>query len=219
MKNLLFLAVAALLGSCAPADRPAATPFAPGEGITLQRPAREGGLTVDGALWERRSWREFTQEPLTLEEVSGVMWAAAGVNRDDGRRTAPSALGRYPIRVYAFFAEGVYAYDPAANRLTRVAEGDHRALTGMQPFVAEAQMNLVYLSDAAAYAGHAVPEEQYRILCGMDAAGCAENVNLYAAGHDLRAITRGSAQGDKLLALLGLPADRYAFVLAQSVGK
>jgi len=103
--------------------------------------------------------------------------------------------------------------------LTRVAEGDHRAAAGRQPFVATAPLNLVYIADLQTYEGKGIPEENVLMLCAMDAAGYAENVNLYTAGHALRSITRGSAAADELLSLLRLDPARYRFILAQSVGK
>ena len=174
---------------------------------------------VNEALANRRSWREYAAAPLTLEELSGVMWAAGGVNRADGHLTAPSALGLYPITVYAFFPEGVYRYDAAAGRLVRVAEGDHRRLTAMQEFAYAAPLNLVYIADMSAYEGKNIPAEHVRYLCGQDAAGYAENVNLYTAGHGLKSITRGSAPETELLKALGLDPGRYFMALAQTVGK
>ena len=128
------------------------------------------------------------------------MWAAAGINRPGtDRLTAPSALALYPVRVYAFFAEGVYRYDARAHKLVRVLEGDRRKLTGMQDFVFAAPLNLVYLADRTVYEGREIPAEHVRYLCGQDAAGYAENVNLYTAGHGLRSITRGSVPEAELL--------------------
>ena len=148
------------------------------------------------------------------------MWAAAGINRPGtDRLTAPSALALYPIRVYAFFAEGVYAYDARANKLVRVAEGDLRKLAGMQDFVFTAPLNLVYVADLSVYEGKNIPAEHSRYLCGQDAAGYAENVNLYTAGHGLRSITRGSTPEAQLMAALGLDPARYFAALAQTVGK
>lgn len=121
-----------------------------GERIALVKPDLKAGLTINEALHNRRSWREYNAGALSLEELSGVLWAAAGVNRpEENRLTAPSALALYPIRVYALFAEGIYAYDPAAHALVRVAEGDHRKLSGAQPFVFTAPLNLVYIADRA----------------------------------------------------------------------
>ena len=191
-----------------------------GERIALVKPDPKEGLTINEALQNRRSWREYNAGALSHEELSGVLWAAAGVNRpEENRLTAPSALALYPIRVYALFAEGIYAYDPAAHALVSVAEGDHRKLSGAQPFVFTAPLNLVYIADRAVYDGRNIPADHVRYLCGQDAAGYAENVNLYTAGHGLRSITRGSAPEAELLAALGLDPDRYFLALAQTVGR
>lgn len=219
MKHILFAATV-LLGACTTQPpRPAVTPVAMTDRIALAAPAAKGGATIDEALAARRSWREFGPEKLSLEELSGVLWAAAGTNRADGKLTAPSALALYPITVYALFEEGIYRYDSRERTLTRVVKGDHRAAAGRQPFVAAAPLNLLYIADLHVYEGKGIPEENVSMLCAMDAAGYAENVNLYAAGHALRSITRGSAAADELLALLRLDPARYRFMLAQSVGK
>lgn len=219
MKHILFAATV-LLGACTTQPpRPAVTPVAMTDRIALAAPAAKGGATIDEALAARRSWREFGPKKLSLEELSGVLWAAAGTNRADGKLTAPSALALYPITVYALFEEGIYRYDGRERTLTRVVEGDHRAAAGRQPFVATAPLNLLYIADLHVYEGKGIPEENVSMLCAMDAAGYAENVNLYAAGHALRSITRGSAAADELLALLRLDPARYRFMLAQSVGK
>ena len=163
---------------------------------------------------------DITTYSPSLEELSGVVWAAAGINRPGtDRLTAPSALALYPVRVYAFFAEGVYRYDARTHKLVRVLEGDRRKLTGMQDFVFAAPLNLVYLADRTVYEGRNIPAEHVRYLCGQDAAGYAENVNLYTAGHGLRSITRGSVPEAELLAALGLEPARWFVALAQTVGK
>ena len=208
MKTKLFACAALLLAACggAPSAQKAAetrTEVKHGPEIVLSAPDTVGGATVGQALAARRSWREYSAEPLTLEELSGVMWAAAGINRpDQGRLTAPSALALYPIRVYAFFAEG-----------------DLRKLAGMQDFVFKAPLNLVYVADLSVYDGKNIPADHVRYLCGQDAAGYAENVNLYTAGHGLRSITRGSLPEAELMAALGLDPSRCFAALAQTVGK
>lgn len=224
MKTILIACAALLTTACCvtPSARKAVTntevKYDPV--IALVVPDTVGGSSVNEALADRRSWREFTAAPLSLEELSGVVWAAAGINRPGtDRLTGPSALGLYPIRVYAFFAEGVYSYDARAHRLTRVLEGDRRRLAGMQDFVFGAPLNLVYIADLSVYEGRNIPVEHVRYLCGQDAAGYAENVNVYTAGHGLRSITRGSAPEAELLAVLGLDPSRYFVALAQTVGK
>lgn len=218
MKTLLCFA-AVLLAACVTQQPQPATEVVMSEQITLVKPEPKGGLTINEALQNRRSWREFAPQALTLEELSGVLWAAGGINRpENDHLTAPSALGLYPIRVYAFLSGGVYRYEPKTNDLTRILEGDHRAASGTQPFVGTASLNLVYIADLSVYEGRTIPAEHVRYLGGQDAAGYAENVNLYTAGHGLKSITRGSTSPD-LLTTLGLDSMRYQVALAQSVGK
>lgn len=196
------------------------TAVAHGDEIALVAPPKTGGVTVNEALWARSSWREYSPEVLTLEELSGVVWAAAGINRpDDGKLTAPSAMALYPVRVYAVFAEGIYFYDAVDNELLRLVEGDYRSLAGSQPFVHTAPLNLLYIADVSKYDGMTIPVERINYFCGLDAAGYAENVNIYTAGHGLKSITRGAGAADELLELLGLDAGRYVHVLSQTVGK
>ena len=227
MKTKMLACAALLLAACGGTRNPEAEKTAEtrtevryGEEIALVQVPPKGGLTIDEGLRNRRSWREYDPGALSLEELSGIVWAAAGENRpEEGRLTAPSALALYPVRLYVFFAEGVYRYDAEAHRLVRVLEGDRRRLSGAQPFVYSAPLNLVYVADRAVYEGRSIPAEQVRYLCGQDAAGCAENVNLYAAGHGLRSITRGSAPAGELLEALGLDPERYFLALAQTVGR
>lgn len=225
MKTVWIAGAAFMMTACCgntsgPAAGGPKTEVTYGAEIVLVKPDSVGGATINEALWNRRSWREYSAEPLTLEELSGVLWAAAGENRPgEGRLTAPSALALYPIRVYAFFAEGVYLYDSKAHKLVRVLEGDYRNLAAMQEFAFGAPLNLVYVADPAAYAGKDIPDDKVRCLCGQDAAGYAENVNLYTAGHGLRSITRGSAPEPELLAALGLAQSGCFVALAQTVGK
>lgn len=227
MKTKMLACAALLLAACGGTRNPEAEKTAEtrtevryGEEIVLVQVPPKGGLTIDEALRNRRSWREYNPGALSLEELSGIVWAAAGENRpEEGRLTAPSALALYPVRVYAFFAEGVYSYDAKTRKLVRVAEGDLRRLAGAQDFVYAAPLNLVYIADMSAYEGKNIPAEHVRYLCGQDAAGYAENVNLYTAGHGLKSITRGSAPEAELLKALGLDPGRYFMALAQTVGK
>lgn len=222
-KTLIYLAAMALMASCSmkqqTENQTNATPIEAGNIIQLQTPNKQGGASINEALWNRKSYRDYANEPLTLEELSGVMWAAAGVNRADGHLTAPSALALYPIQTYAFLESGVYLYDAKTNTLNRKVEGDYRSLATLQDFANTASLNIVYIADLSVYEGKNIDANKVAVLCGMDAAGYAENVNLYAAGHGLKAITRGGAKAEQILELLQLDPARYAFTLAQTVGK
>lgn len=98
--------------------------------ITLPQPHTDGGMSIEKALLERRSVRSFTNEPVTLEEVSQLCWAAQGVTDEKGHRTSPSAMASYPLEVYLLAANvtglpaGVYHYSPQGHNLTVVSEGN-----------------------------------------------------------------------------------------------
>jgi outer membrane murein-binding lipoprotein Lpp len=187
------------------------------ETITLVAPA-ETGATLLQALQKRASTREYTTDGLTLEQLSGVMWAAAGENRP-GRLTAPSASARYPIRTYAVLANGIYLYDAPTHTLTRVAEGDHRNTAGMQDFVYTAPLNIVYVADFAAYEGNysSMPEADQLRISSMDAMGYCQNANLWACANGMASVTRLMAPGPEFLKAIGAP-ETCRFVLAQTVG-
>lgn len=221
-KTFIYLSIMAIMASCSVSETEKApqTPVVAGDTIQLQTPSKQGGASINEALWNRKSSREYANEPLTLEELSGVLWAAAGVNREDGHLTAPSALALYPIQTYAFLESGVYLYDAKTNTLNRKVEGDYRHLATLQDFANTASLNIVYIADMLPYDSQSeMLLERQRILCGMDAAGYAENVNLYTAANGLKSITRGGAKAEQILELLQLDPARYAFTLAQTVGK
>lgn len=217
--SLMMCALVALTACGTGVKQSVRTPVEMGERIELKTPDPKMGLTINEALAARSSSRDFSPEMLSLEELSGVLWAAAGVNREDGHLTAPSAMALYPIRVYAFLPEGVYRYDSKANVLNRVVEGDRRELTAMQDFAYTAPLNLVYVADYSVYADRNQPVDRIRFWCAADAGGYTENVNLYAAGNGLKAITRGSFKEEALLELLGLDPAQYGVILAQTVGR
>lgn len=221
MKKLFYLLAVATLVGCTNQNQKSDTPMKMTAEIQLTAPAAKGGLTVNEALALRHSSRDYSTAALSLEEVSEVLWAAAGRNRTDGKQTAPSALALYPIEVYAFFAEGVYRYEPGTHKLTKVIDGDYRQATAMQDFAYTAPLNLVYMADYTKYTGRGadIPADRRWFLCGQDAAGYAENVNIYCAAHGLKSITRGSAKEQELFEILRLDNTNHAFILAQTVGK
>jgi nitroreductase len=204
------------------------------ETISLVAPA-ESGATLLHALGQRASVRDYAAEGLTLEQLSGVMWAAAGENRPGsngapGRLTAPSAMALYPIRAYAVLPHGIYLYDAPSHTLRRVAEGDHRRLAGLQDFVYSAPLNIMYVADISVFEGRwssgaarpanaegGMPEAELLRVCALDAAGYCQNANLWAAANGMGSVTRAGARGAEFLAAIGAPAS-YRFVLAQTVG-
>jgi SagB-type dehydrogenase family enzyme len=185
------------------------------DSITLPKPNTEGGKPLMQALNARKSGREFGAEKLPVQVLSNLLWAAFGVNRPDGHRTAPSASNRQTIEVYAVLPDGVYLYDAKAHRLDPVISGDLRAATGTQAFVAEAPLNLVYVSD---YSKMPKASDTDKIFySGAETGFISQNVYLYCASEGLTTVVRASVNRDALAQALKLPPDKK-ITLAQSVG-
>lgn len=186
------------------------------DNVVLPEPRLPGQASLLQALQRRRSTRAFQPQALDLEQLSSLLWAAAGINRPDtGGRTAPSAHNWREIAIYALLAEGSYRYDPSANQLLLVTAEDLRHQSGVQDFVAGAALNLVYVADFSLMTE--TREEDKPFLAGADAAFIAQNVYLYCAAAGLGAVVRGLVDRRLLARALGLkPTQRIA--LAQSVG-
>jgi hypothetical protein len=118
------------------------------------------------ALKERKSTREFSSKPLPPQVLSNLLWAAFGVNRPDGRRTAPSANNMQEIDIYVALPEGLYLYDAKAHRLQPVLAEDIRAATGTQTYVGQAALNLVYVADYARMGNRPEPVKTYANIRG-----------------------------------------------------
>jgi len=100
--------------------------------MKLPTPRLDGQVSIETAVRARRSLREYTEAPITLADLSQVLWAAQGVTAAGGFRTAPSAGALYPLEVYVFAGNvgdlpaGIYKYHPCGHTLSRVAVGDAR---------------------------------------------------------------------------------------------
>jgi SagB-type dehydrogenase family enzyme len=183
--------------------------------IKLPAPDRRGGLPLMQALARRRSSREFQRKPLPLPVLSSLLWAAFGVNRRGGGRTAPSAIDAQEIDVYVALPDGAYLYDAQAHALRLVAASDLRRITGYQDFVDEAPLDLVLVADHARM--RMVPAAQRESYASAAAGAIAENVYLYAASAGLATVIRAWIDRAAIADALGLTHDQQV-LLSQTVG-
>jgi SagB-type dehydrogenase family enzyme len=167
------------------------------------------------ALKERRSGREFSPQKLPMTTLSNLLWAAWGINRPDGHRTAPSAQNKQEMDVYLAMSDGLFLYDAAQNQLRRILSEDIRGATGMQDFVKDAPLNLIYVADVAK-AGWKGPES-IEFYSGADTAFLAQNVYLFCASEGLQAVVRGSVNREALAKVMKLRPDQK-ITLTQTVG-
>lgn len=205
-----LLAFVALV-ACVAASGPAAA----GEKVRLPEPLRNGGMPILDALAARRSDREFSDVRVSESDLSTLLWAAAGINRSDGKVTFPTVQGRNDMIVYAFTCDGVYKYLPETNELEAVARDDRRSISGTQPFVSQAAVNLVFVQDTSVW--NDMPGASVSVFGMAHSSSIAQNVYLYAASRGWGAVTRASIDSDRIARVLGLPSD-HAVCLAMSVG-
>ena len=106
--------------------------------IRLPKPDTDGGKPLMQALRERKSTREFSPQPLTSQQMSDLLWAAFGVNRPDGHRTAPSTMNLRCIDVFVATVDGLFLFDADVHALKPILKEDVRRATGGQDFVRDA---------------------------------------------------------------------------------
>lgn len=183
--------------------------------IELLKPQIGSGNPLMQLLWKRISSREFSPEPLPVEVLSNMLWAAFGINRPDGKRTAPTARNRQEIDIYVATVRGLYLYDAKTNLLNPILAEDIRGMTGRQPFVKEAALNLIYVVD---YSKMGTVTNEEKDLYSAAATGfISQNVYLYCASEGLATVVRALIDKSALAGVMKLRPDQK-IILAQSVG-
>jgi len=188
-------------GAGTAAAQTAGTPFVAGaEEIVLPKPVGLS-VTLHESLEKRRSVRTYTDEALTIEDVSNLLWSANGINRPDGKRTAPSARNRQSVTLYATFPQGAYRYDHVGHKLVRLTDADVRPLK-------LAPMELLFTSN-----GEDV------LMRGIDAGTASQNAALYCAAADLGTVIRMFRDPESTLpSVLKLQADEH-ILFSMQVGR
>jgi len=182
--------------------------------IPLPAPQTDGGRPLMQVLKERKTRREFSSEKLPMQVLANLLWAAFGINRPDGGRTAPSAMNWQEIEIYVAMADGLFLYNAEANRLEPVLAQDVRAATGTQAFVASAPVNLVYVANLSK-TGKAESEAEF--YTAADVGFIGENVYLFCTSEGLATVVRGSVDRAALTKVMKLRPDQK-ILLAQTVG-
>lgn len=178
------------------------------ENISLPAPGKDGGLSVNRALSERHSVREFdSARTLDLQTVSDLLWAACGINRsEEGKCTNPTALNRQEVSAYWLDSTGAYLYDNKNNILVKVCEDDLRKMVAGTPefsqdYVLDAPAAVVFVVDTTKFPG----SDRAEAMCYVDAGIACENLNLYCAGNGLATVPRMSMDVVGLSKALNLP--------------
>jgi SagB-type dehydrogenase family enzyme len=189
--------------------------------IDLPPPRLEGTMSVEQALHERRSLRDYRDAPLSLDELSQLLWAAQGVTHPAGWRTAASAGALYPLELLAIVDQvdgleaGVYRYSPEHHSLTLIRTGDQRAALSAaalgQESVAQGAVVLalagVYERTSSRYGQRG--QQYVHIEVGI----ASQNIHLQAVSLGLGTVFIGAFDDDRVQTILGLAADEQPLCL------
>jgi nitroreductase len=181
----------------------------------LPPPRKDGGKPLFQALNLRRSIREYSDRALPPQVLSDLLWAAFGVNRPGGDRTAPYWRHIMVIDVYAAMADGVWLYEPSRHALLLHMRSDIREQTGLQEFVASAPLNLIYVAHGERMRD--VAAEERRLYASVDAGFIGQNVYLFCASEGLATVFRGAIDYGKLNRAMQLGEGQFV-TFAQTVG-
>ena len=172
----------------------------------LPKPNMIGGKTLMQSLQERRTAREFGRRAVNEQTLADMLWAAVGVNRQDGKRTIPTARDSQDLSVYVLKYDGVWLYDAKAHKLIQVSDKDLRALMATQEFAKDAALDLIYVS-----------ANENPMYSAMHAGSAYQNVGLYCADKGLNNVVRGYFDHDAIAKELKLD-DKQQVIVSQAIG-
>lgn len=186
------------------------------EVISLPEPRLSGPVSLEEAIRGRRSRREFSQEPLTLDQIAQILWSAQGItDKTSGFRTAPSAGALYPLDIYLVISEngvkeleaGVYHFLPKEFALERILVGEVRSdlmkACLSQGAVGEAPVNLVITAEYERTTGKY--GERGRRYVHIEAGHAAQNIYLQVETLGLGTVSIGAFSDEEVNRILQLP--------------
>jgi len=182
--------------------------------INLPQPSYTSLISVEEALHKRRSIRDYSKEPLTIQEVSQILWASQGITEDRYKlRTAPSAGALYPLEIYIAVSNvkdlfaGLYKYKPQNHTIKKISEGDKRldisnAALGQDAIENSSAIILitaVYERTAVKYGSRT---ERY---VNIEVGAAVQNIYLQSVSLEIGTVMIGAFKDDALKNILRLP--------------
>ena len=218
MVRRILAAVALVVASaCGPAAGGTAEPAGrTGEVTPLPAPKTAGEMSLEEALTQRRSVREFEARPLTEAELGQLLWAAQGVTDERGYRTAPSAGALYPLEVYVATADGLFHYEVEGHALAVASRAD------LRPALYEAALRQAAVGRAPAVFVIAAVYERTAVKYGaerspryvhLEAGHAAQNLLLQAVALGLGAAPIGAFDDKGVQEALGLAEEEQPLYL------
>lgn len=167
-------------------------------------------LSVMETYSQRHSSREYSKRMLSEQDLSDLLWAATGKNREDGHLTAPTAMNRQEVVLYVFTERGVSLYNPQNHTLTEVAKGDHRDIVAdRQPAVKTAPVMLLMVGDMDKFQSHS---EQAMLMVSVDVGIVCQNINIFCSAAGLSTVPRATMNHKAISELLGLTENQIPII-------
>ena len=182
--------------------------FANAQDIQLNAPQKTGGKSLMETLSERKSERSYIKKEMSIQQLSDLLWATYGFNRED-KRTVPSSQNRQEIDVYVMFDNGIYFYDAKENLLRLIKSGDFREVLGQPHISMDAAFSFVFVAN--------LDKASSRDAAFTDTGYISQNVYLYAASFGLGTVARGSFNRNELTQVLNLNENQL-ITLVQPIG-
>lgn len=209
---LLLVGAAAVIGVIAMSHPvPPAQPssVAGRELVALPSARTKGEMSLEEALAGRRSIREFSAERLTDAELGQLLWAAQGVTKAGGGRTAPSAGGLYPLELYAVTPDGIFRYVAASHGLEPFRNGDLRRelrLAALDQAAVEDAPAIVAITGVVARTSGRYGRERAIRYVDLEAGHAAQNLLLEAVALGLGGVPIGAFDDGRVREVLGASA-------------
>ena len=185
-----------------------------GQTLELPAPQKTGGMPLMEVLAKRATVRAFDTTGISMQQLSNLLWASFGVNRPDGKRTAPSANNKQEIDIYVLLKKGAYVYDAQNHKLNQVSPEDLRSQAADQRF-ADAPVQLIFIADLTKRGENS--EEGKLRSANIDCGYISQNTYLYCTSEGLVTGARASVNRDALTSKLNLRSEQR-ILLAHSVG-
>lgn len=189
--------------------------------LALPDPQRNSTISVEEAILNRKSVRNYKNEPISIKEISQILWSAQGITHSGKLRSAPSAGATYPLEVYVVvgnasdLSPGLYHYFPQGHRLSKILAGDLREKLSVaclnQPSVEKGAIDLVfcavYSRTTSRYGNRGT------MYVHMEVGHASENVSLQTVSLGLGTVVIGAFDDKKVKELLGLSEEEEALYI------
>ncbi len=188
--------------------------------VKLPDPDLNGSMSVEEAIQNRRSVREYANKSLSIKDVSQLMWAAQGItDKQTNFRAAPSSGRTYPLEIYLVVGkggvegveEGVYHYNNTNHELEKILSGDKRSELSKaadgQAWVANAPVNIVITGSYQRTMNKYGNNNLSIRFVHLEAGHAGENIYLQATARGLVTVSLGSFNDNTVKTLLNIQAD------------